>query len=147
MMSADLPAAPPQSARPRGRGRAKYVVYGVAFAAVLLYSSLLPGGHMPGPLSPEHEYIGDRCESCHKPLTGDTESGCLTCHPPAELVGGWREHRRERENLTNESSARAGWMTRNLDDAGIWVLSLGAALSVIGAGTAWEAWKRRRASE
>ncbi len=114
------------------------------FLGVALYGLLYPTAHMPGPLSKEHSYIGDRCEACHKPLTGDTESGCLSCHAPGEVANGWREHRRDQYNLTNESVARSGTFTTSLDEISLWVVVLALSGTVLGAGAAWEAWKRRR---
>lgn len=42
----------------------------------------------PGPLSPRHAYIGDRCASCHEPAVGVTVAKCTACHADAERLLG-----------------------------------------------------------
>ena len=34
----------------------------------------------PGPLSPRHEYLADRCTSCHESTVGVTVANCTACH-------------------------------------------------------------------
>jgi hypothetical protein len=70
-------------------------------SAHLLFFSLLgalalgsPRGWMPGPLSQEHEFTGDRCDACHAPA-GDVASRCANCHEAATLERPWKEHRHE----------------------------------------------------
>ena len=42
----------------------------------------------PGPLSPRHAYLGDRCASCHEPTVGVTVANCTACHANAERLLG-----------------------------------------------------------
>jgi hypothetical protein len=42
----------------------------------------------PGPLSPRHAYLGDRCASCHEPTVGVTVAKCTACHANAERLLG-----------------------------------------------------------
>ncbi len=42
----------------------------------------------PGPLSPRHAYLGDRCASCHEASVGVTVASCTACHANAERVLG-----------------------------------------------------------
>ena len=42
----------------------------------------------PGPLSPKHAYLGDRCASCHEPTVGVTVANCTACHADAERLLG-----------------------------------------------------------
>ena len=42
----------------------------------------------PGPLSPRHAYLKDRCASCHEPAVGVTAAKCTTCHANAERLLG-----------------------------------------------------------
>ncbi len=40
----------------------------------------------PGPLSPRHAYLADRCESCHETSVGVTAAKCTECHANAERL-------------------------------------------------------------
>ena len=42
----------------------------------------------PGPLSPRHAYLADRCESCHETTVGVTVAKCTTCHANDERLLG-----------------------------------------------------------
>ena len=42
----------------------------------------------PGPLSPGHAYLGDRCASCHESTVGVTVAKCTACHANAERLLG-----------------------------------------------------------
>jgi hypothetical protein len=42
----------------------------------------------PGPLSPRHAYLGERCESCHESTIGVTVTNCTACHANAERLLG-----------------------------------------------------------
>ena len=42
----------------------------------------------PGPLSPKHAYLADRCESCHAPTVGVTVAKCTPCHATSERLLG-----------------------------------------------------------
>jgi hypothetical protein len=42
----------------------------------------------PGPLSPRHAYLEDRCASCHEPTVGVTVAKCTSCHADAERLLG-----------------------------------------------------------
>ena len=42
----------------------------------------------PGPLSPKHAYLADRCESCHAPTVGVTVAKCTACHATSERLLG-----------------------------------------------------------
>ncbi len=42
----------------------------------------------PGPLSPRHAYLGDRCAACHEPSVGVTVANCTACHANAERLLG-----------------------------------------------------------
>lgn len=42
----------------------------------------------PGPLSPQHAYLGDRCASCHEATVGVTVAKCTACHANAERLLG-----------------------------------------------------------
>lgn len=42
----------------------------------------------PGPLSPRHAYLGDRCASCHESTVGVTVAKCTPCHANAERLLG-----------------------------------------------------------
>ncbi len=42
----------------------------------------------PGPLSPKHAYLDNRCTSCHEPTIGVTVANCTACHATsARLLG------------------------------------------------------------
>jgi hypothetical protein len=106
-------------------------------AAYLLLFSLLaafvvgqPSGWMPGPLSEEHAFTGDRCDSCHAPASDDVESRCSNCHNDATLDRGWREHRREDMGLTTGASVPAGTLSRAVGGAGMVALA-GAASGIL----------------
>lgn len=43
---------------------------------------------LPGPLSPRHAYLEDRCASCHEPGAGVTVAKCTACHANAERLLG-----------------------------------------------------------
>jgi hypothetical protein len=51
-------------------------------------SSALRHSVEPGPLSPRHAYLGDRCTSCHEPTVGVTVTNCTACHANAERLLG-----------------------------------------------------------
>lgn len=42
----------------------------------------------PGPLSPRHGYLKDRCASCHEPAVGVTVTQCTVCHANDERLLG-----------------------------------------------------------
>ncbi len=42
----------------------------------------------PGPLSPGHAYLADRCASCHEPNVGVTAAKCTACHANDERLLG-----------------------------------------------------------
>lgn len=42
----------------------------------------------PGPLSPAHAYLADRCASCHETNIGVTAAKCTACHANAERLLG-----------------------------------------------------------
>ncbi len=42
----------------------------------------------PGPLSPRHAFLGDRCAACHEPTVGVTVTNCTVCHANAERLLG-----------------------------------------------------------
>ena len=42
----------------------------------------------PGPLSPQHAYLGERCASCHESTVGVTVAKCTACHANAEQLLG-----------------------------------------------------------
>lgn len=42
----------------------------------------------PGPLSPRHEYLADRCTSCHEATFGVTVTNCTACHATNERLLG-----------------------------------------------------------
>jgi len=42
----------------------------------------------PGPLSPSHAYLGDRCAACHEAIVGVTVASCTACHANAERLLG-----------------------------------------------------------
>ena len=42
----------------------------------------------PGPLSPKHAYLADRCESCHASTVGVTVAKCTACHATSERLLG-----------------------------------------------------------
>ena len=42
----------------------------------------------PGPLSPRHAYLANRCESCHETTIGVTDTKCTSCHANAERLLG-----------------------------------------------------------
>lgn len=43
---------------------------------------------MPGPLSPGHAYLNDRCASCHESTVGVTVAKCTACHASNERLLG-----------------------------------------------------------
>lgn len=51
-------------------------------------SSALQQFVRPGPLSPRHAYLGDRCAACHEPAVGVTVANCTACHANAERLLG-----------------------------------------------------------
>ncbi len=51
-------------------------------------SSALQQFVRPGPLSPRHAYLGDRCASCHESTVGVTVAKCTPCHANAERLLG-----------------------------------------------------------
>jgi cytochrome c551/c552 len=70
------------------------VIVGLATAASLTVvhfepaSSALKQFVSPGPLSPRHAFLGDRCASCHQPTVGVTATNCTACHANAERLLG-----------------------------------------------------------
>ena len=51
-------------------------------------SSALQQFVSPGPLSPRHAYLGDRCASCHEATVGVTVAKCTACHANSERLLG-----------------------------------------------------------
>jgi hypothetical protein len=51
-------------------------------------SSALQQFVSPGPLSPKHAYLSDRCTSCHEPTVGVTVVNCTACHANVERLLG-----------------------------------------------------------
>ncbi len=51
-------------------------------------SSALQRFVRPGPLSPRHAYLGDRCGSCHEATVGVTVEKCTVCHANSERLLG-----------------------------------------------------------
>ena len=51
-------------------------------------SSALQQSISPGPLSPRHAYLTDKCTSCHEPTVGVTVAKCTTCHANSERLLG-----------------------------------------------------------
>ena len=51
-------------------------------------SSALQQFVSPGPLSPGHAYLANRCTSCHEPTVGVTVAKCTGCHANAERLLG-----------------------------------------------------------
>ena len=70
------------------------LIVAVAVAAALSVvhfkpaSSALQRSIRPGPLSPRHAYLGDRCAACHEPAAGVTVARCTACHASAERLLG-----------------------------------------------------------
>ena len=66
----------------------------VATAAALAVAHFRPASSAlkqfvsPGPLSPRHAYLGDRCASCHESTVGVTVTKCTACHANAERLLG-----------------------------------------------------------
>ncbi len=50
-----------------------------AFAAVQQFVQ-------PGPLSPRHAYLSERCAACHEPTVGVTVAKCTACHADNERL-------------------------------------------------------------
>jgi hypothetical protein len=53
-----------------------------------LSSAVQLEGVCPGPLSPRHAYLENRCASCHEPAVGVTVAKCTACHANAERLLG-----------------------------------------------------------
>lgn len=51
-------------------------------------SSALKQFVSPGPLSPKHAYLGERCTACHEEGVGVTVVQCTACHANAERLLG-----------------------------------------------------------
>ena len=51
-------------------------------------SSALKQFVSPGPLSPRHKYLADKCASCHETTVGVTAAKCTVCHANAERLLG-----------------------------------------------------------
>jgi len=70
------------------------LVVAVATAAALAVAHFEPASSAlqqfvrPGPLSPRHAYLGDRCTSCHEPNVGVTVANCTACHANSERLLG-----------------------------------------------------------
>jgi hypothetical protein len=70
------------------------LIVAVAIAASLTLAHFEPASSAikqfvrPGPLSPRHAYLGDRCASCHESTVGVTAAKCTTCHANAERLLG-----------------------------------------------------------
>ena len=70
------------------------LVVAVATAAALAVAHFEPASSVlkqfvrPGPLSPRHAYLGDRCASCHEPSVGVTVANCTVCHANTERLLG-----------------------------------------------------------
>lgn len=65
------------------------LVVAVAIAATLAFVHFGPPASSlrelasPGPLSPGHSHLADRCEACHEPNVGVTATSCTICHASA----------------------------------------------------------------
>jgi protein-arginine kinase activator protein McsA len=64
------------------------VLVGTAATAILYRSgsASVPGwqsAFLPGPLSPQHAFLNDTCETCHTPTRGVEAATCITCHATA----------------------------------------------------------------
>ena len=69
------------------------IVAGVVAASLAVMhfepaSSALQQFVSPGPLSPRHAYLADRCTACHQPSIGVTVTNCTACHANAERLLG-----------------------------------------------------------
>jgi hypothetical protein len=70
------------------------VIAAVATAASLAVAHYTPASSAlkqfirPGPLSPGHAYLADRCESCHETNVGVTAAKCTFCHANDERLLG-----------------------------------------------------------
>ena len=51
-------------------------------------ASALKQSLIPGPLSPPHAYLADRCSSCHEANVGVTAAKCTACHANDERLLG-----------------------------------------------------------
>ena len=51
-------------------------------------SSALQRFVRPGPLSPRHAYLANRCASCHETNVGVTVAKCTFCHANGERLLG-----------------------------------------------------------
>ena len=112
-------------------------LYLLFFALLAAFALASPQGWMPGPLSREHQFTGDRCDSCHSP-GGDVASKCGNCHENSTLAKGWREHRRDEFHLTNGSSVAGGLLSRSVGGSGIVGLSVAGAAIVFALALAWD---------
>jgi hypothetical protein len=70
------------------------LIVAVATAASLAVAHFEPASSAlkqfvrPGPLSPRHAYLADRCASCHEPSIGVTVANCTACHANSERLLG-----------------------------------------------------------
>ena len=68
------------------------VAAGTTASLVVVYdrgaASALQRSINPGPLSPSHAYLADRCASCHESTVGVTVTNCSSCHAADERLLG-----------------------------------------------------------
>lgn len=70
------------------------LIAAVATAAALAVARFKPASLAlqqfvrPGPLSPKHAYLANRCASCHETTVGVTAAKCTACHANAERLLG-----------------------------------------------------------
>lgn len=72
--------------------RARTAAVGAALVAAALITASPRLAFGPGPLSPGHAGLTDRCLACHAPLRGVPAARCLGCHPLAK-IGAARDAR------------------------------------------------------
>ena len=112
----------------RRRRLALASLYVLFFGLIAALSLASPRGWMPGPLSEEHEFTGERCDACHAPASDDIGSRCANCHNNVTLDKEWREHRRGELIGATGGSVSAGALSRTVGSAGI----VGAAAAASG---------------
>ncbi|MCB1037384.1 MAG: cytochrome c3 family protein, partial [Acidobacteria bacterium] len=66
------------------------ILAGGAVLALLALGAVLTSGRglAPGPVASAHAGFEESCESCHRPLSGVSEEGCLLCHDRRGLAAG-----------------------------------------------------------
>jgi hypothetical protein len=116
----------------RRRRLALASAYLLLFALLGALSLAYPAGWMPGPLSDEHAFTGDRCDTCHSPW-GDVESRCANCHEGATLEKPWHEHRQAEIPREAAAPLSGGPLSKTFGAGGLTALSLVAAGSVLAA--------------